>query len=69
MPNAAELARDKRNSNPHKAAIAAMYIYSAEYGAQHGGVMDFWDRLSGERQQTCRRLVDRIADARKETKR
>jgi hypothetical protein len=67
MPTAAELARDKRNMNPHKAAIAAMYLYGAEYAAQRDGIMEFWDRLDGERQQTCRRLVDRLSEARKET--
>ena len=50
-----------RNLNPHKEAVAAMTIWGAEYAAQGGGSMDFYDRLPGYRKRICRELVDRIA--------
>jgi hypothetical protein len=50
----------KRNQNPHAEATAAMYIWGAEYAAQRGGCMDFWDGLSDSRKGICRDLVARI---------
>jgi hypothetical protein len=52
-----------RNLNPHKPAVAAMFIYGAEYSRQGGGSMDFWDQLSDHRKNVCRRLVKKIEDA------
>ena len=56
----------KRNLNPHKAAVAAMYIWGASYARQGGGSMDFWDSLREIDKDTCRRLVQDIGKARKE---
>lgn len=53
----------KRNLNPHKAAIAAMYLWGDEYSLQGGGSMDFWDALGGGRKETCRELVAKILEA------
>lgn len=56
----------KRNLNPHKAAVAAMYVWGAAYARQGGGSMDFWDALSERDKDVCRRLVKDIEKARKE---
>lgn len=61
---AKERARDQRNLNPHAAAVAAMYLYGAEYAAQRGGSMDFWDGLDDRRKRICCELVFKIAQAR-----
>ena len=52
-----------RNLNPHKPAVAAMFMYGDEYAAQGGGSMDFWDRLSPTRKNVCRDLVAKIKEA------
>lgn len=57
---------DKENLNPHKAAVAAMWMWGKEYSEQNGGSMDFWKSLSPSRQDVCRRLVNAIEAARKE---
>jgi hypothetical protein len=56
----------KSNLNPHKAAVAAMWLWGEEYSAQRGGSMDFWKQLGPSRQDTARRLVKTIEAARKE---
>lgn len=56
----------KRNLNPHKAAVAAMYLYGREYAAQGGGSMDFWDSLPDRQKGLCRNLVAAIERARSE---
>lgn len=56
-----------RNLNPHKPAQVAMWIYSREYVAQHGGSMDFWDNLDEARKRHCRQMVSAIAASREET--
>jgi hypothetical protein len=58
--------RMQRNLHPHQAAVAAMYLYGAEYSKQGGGSMDFWDRLEPSRKRLCRRLVKDIKGARRE---
>lgn len=63
-----ERQRDKRNLDPHKAAVAAMWIWGSEYGAQRGGSMDFWNNLTEGRKRTARELVDRIAKARERSR-
>lgn len=52
--------RDRRNLNPHKPAVAAMWLYGAEYAAQGGGSMDFWDRLDESRKRICRDFLERL---------
>lgn len=61
-------ARHIRNQNPHKAAVAAMFLYGSEYSRQGGGSMDFWDSLSDSRKNLCREMVSKIENARKEFK-
>lgn len=50
-----------RNLNPTKEAIVAMIIWGKEYSEQHGGSMDFWDRLSEDRKNRCRSVVKQIS--------
>jgi len=52
-----------RNLNPHKAAVAAMWLNGERYAAQSGGSMDFWDGLSESEKNTARRMVDEIYSA------
>lgn len=53
----------RRNLSPHKAAVAAMWMWGNEYAKQSGGSMDFWDEISPKRQQLCRDLVARLEKA------
>jgi hypothetical protein len=53
----------KRNLNPHKAARVAMVLWNKEYGAQNGGSMDFWDKLSEGDKRICREIVKEIEKA------
>ena len=50
-----------RNLNPHKAALIAMTLYGKEYAAQRGGSMDFWEKLSPGRKDTCREIVAQLS--------
>lgn len=61
-----ESERAARNLRPHKAAVAAMWIWGQEYSQQHGGSMDFWDKLPESRRRLCRGLVKDIERARPE---
>lgn len=56
-------ANQQRNLDPGAEAIAAMYLYSAEYAAQHGGSMDFWDALPASKKRLCAELVKKIKSA------
>lgn len=58
--------RDQRNINPHKAAVAAMWLHGNAYAAQNGGSMDFWDKLTETQQRHCRDFVEQIEKARAE---
>ena len=58
-----EQQRARRNLNPHKPAVAAMYLWGSRYAAQGGGSMDFWDTLRDSQRDLCRRLVARIEEA------
>ena len=53
----------KRNMNPHKAAVVAMWIYGKEYADQYGGIMDDWDKLPESKRDVCRRLLIGISNA------
>jgi hypothetical protein len=46
-----------RNLNPTPEARVAMIIWGAEYAAQRGGSMDFWDSLSADRKRRCELVV------------
>ncbi len=54
-----------RNLNPHKFAVAAMWLYGRQYADQRGGSMDFWDSLSISEKSNCQRMVIDIENARK----
>jgi hypothetical protein len=54
---------DRRNLNPHKAAIAAMNIWGREYSRSGGGLMNFWDGLTESAKRQARELVKRIEEA------
>jgi hypothetical protein len=56
-----------RDLNPHKAAVAAMWLYGHEYSQQNLGSMGFWDQLDEHRKELCRRLVQDIENAPKES--
>lgn len=62
----AENRRARRNLNPHKAAVVAMYLWGRAYSHQGGGSMDFWDDLSPASRDLCRRMVADIEKARPE---
>lgn len=55
-----------RDLNPHKAAVAAMWLYGHEYSQQKLGSMGFWDQLDERRKELCRDLVEAIEQAPKE---
>lgn len=55
----------RRNLNPIPQAVVAMYLYGAEYAAQQGGSMDFWDRLDGRRKRWCKEISDDVIAAAK----
>ena len=44
----------RRNLNPHREARLAMIKWSAQYAAQGGGSMDFWDTLHESKKRLCR---------------
>lgn len=52
-----------RNLNPTPEAIIAMCIWGAEYGAQNGGSMDFYDKLNLARKRQCEDIVRKIKEA------
>ncbi len=54
--------RMKRNLNPHVEARLAMFVWGSEYSKQHGGSMDFWDKLSESRKELCREQVKIIRE-------
>ena len=56
-------ATDKRNLNPTPEAVIAMWMYGQEYSQQHGGSMEFWDKLSEGKKQACRDIVKRVLEA------
>ena len=56
-----------KNLNPHKAAKAAMWLFSERYSNQSGGSMDFWESLTASERRLCRRLVADIEAAKPES--
>lgn len=58
------LARMRRDLNPHRAARAAMWLWSAEYAKKGLGSMGFWDSLDKHRKQLARDCVTDIMKAR-----
>lgn len=55
--------RDRRNLNPRPTAVFAKYHWSADYGAQTGGAMDFYDSLHPHDQNYCNEAVTAIINA------
>ena len=60
MMDKKQIRRLQRNLSPHKPAVAAVYLWGADYAAQPGGSMDFWDSLTESKKCICRSLVARI---------
>ena len=63
MTRLTEQRRAQRNLHPHKAAVAAMWLWGKRYSQQRGGSMDFWDSLTASEQGTCRNMVKQILNA------
>ena len=59
----AEQRSAQRNLHPHKAAVAAMWLWGARYSRQRGGSMDFWDSLTPSEKRTARDLANQIVRA------
>ena len=59
-----EVALMKRDLNPHKSAKLAMWMWPETYAESGLGSMGFWDQLSDERKDYCRRCVVDVAKAR-----
>lgn len=55
--------RMQRNLNPRPPAVFAMYHWSADYAAQGGGTMDFFDSLHPADQKYCNDAVTAIVHA------
>ena len=53
----------RRDLNPHKPAVAAMWLWGAAYAKSGLGSMGFWDRLPEREKQLCRDLVEQIEAA------
>ena len=66
--NEIERKRARRNLNPHKPALLAMWLWGKRYAAQGGGSMDFWDKLTEQEKNSCRECVIRVAKAPEEEK-
>lgn len=58
-----DAAMAKRDLNPHKAARMAMWLWGANYAASGLGSMGYWDSLSEQARETCRRAVSEIEDS------
>lgn len=54
----------QRNLNPTAQARVAMIMWGKEYSQQGGGSMDFWDRLSDDRKNRCRLVVESLENTR-----
>jgi len=48
---------------PHKAARAAMWLYSTRYGLTSGSRMEFWNSLSEQERNLCREMVKNIDES------
>lgn len=51
-----------RNLNPTPEAKVAMIIWGDEYSQQNGGSMDFWDKLSVDRKNRCKYVVEALSE-------
>jgi hypothetical protein len=58
----------QRDLNPHRPAVAAMWLYHDRYSKGGLGSMGFWDSLAPSEQRTCRDMVQDICKARLEIK-
>ena len=63
MSELTKIERNRRNLNPHKPALIAMWIWGRKYAAQGGGSMDFWDEYSEGDKRLCRECVERLNKA------
>lgn len=53
----------RRDLNPHKAAVAAMWLFGERYAKLGLGSMGFWDRLTPDEKRLCQRMVQEIEKA------
>jgi hypothetical protein len=51
----------QRDLNPHKGAVAAMWIYHERYAKQALGSMGFWGSLKPYERDVCMDLLERLA--------
>ena len=58
----------QRDLNPHKEAVAAMWLWGAEYSRSGLGSMGFWDQQNNARKMLCADMVKQIEKARPATK-
>ena len=63
-----EIARERRNLNPHAEAIMAMHMWGYEYSRQRAGCMDWWDGLPEACKTLVREALNRIAVASREVR-
>lgn len=52
-----------QNLNPHKFAVAAMWIFRNEYSQHGGGSMDFWQQLPDRYKEMIFTMVRQIEQA------
>jgi hypothetical protein len=60
----AQIARDRRNLDPHAAAVVAMCMWGERYSKQNGGSMDFWDALTPSEKRLCSEIAKKCRKAR-----
>ena len=53
----------KRDLSPHKPARMAMWLWGANYASSGLGSMGYWDSLTDQARETCRRAVAEIEGA------
>lgn len=62
----AEIARERRNINPHAEAIMATCLWGDEYSRQRLGCMDWWDTLDDRRKRRVREILNRLDGLKRE---
>lgn len=62
----ADIARERRNINPHAEAVLATNLWGAEYAGQRLGCMDWWDQLDDQRKRRVREILNRLDGLKRE---
>lgn len=63
----ADIARERRNINPHAEAVLATNLWGAEYSRQRLGCMDWWDSLDDQRKRRVREILNRLDGLKRES--